>query len=130
MSKTISIPDELVEQIKSVAHTEALEQFFIDAARKQVRAVCARQLRQEYDRIHLRLTPPQVYERTLAGLTAFERKYGLTSEQFLQDFETGNIDEAPDDWLTFYRWRTMAYSLQRMEREYGFNREAQLSGSG
>jgi len=60
----IAIPDELVEQVKSVARTEALEKFFINAARKQVRV---------------------------------------------------------------YRWRTMAYGLRRMEKEYDFKREAQSS---
>ncbi|MBA4379441.1 MAG: hypothetical protein C0393_01920 [Anaerolinea sp.] len=128
MSTMIAIPDELVEQVKSVARTEALEKFFINAARKQVREIRARQLREEYERTHRRLTPHQVYERTLAGVVAFELKYGLSSDQFLRDFEAGVIDEDRDDWGAFYRWRTMAYGLRRIEKEYGFKREAQSSG--
>jgi hypothetical protein len=80
----------------------------------------ARQLRAEYERTHQRLTPRQVYERTAAQIAAFELKYGLSSDQFLQDFEAGVIDEDRADWTAFYRWRTMAYGLQRMEKEYGF----------
>ncbi len=130
MATMIAIPDELVEKVKSVAHTEALEKFFIDAALRQVRAIRARQLRQEYERTHRRLTPRQVYERTLAGVIVFERKYGIMSDQFLRDFESGGIDEDPDDWVAFYRWRTMAYGLRHMEKEYGFKRESHSSGNG
>lgn len=124
MSTTIAIPDELVEEVKSVSHVEILEKFFIDAARKQVRSIRARQLRQEYERTHRHLISREVYEKTLAKVIAFERQYGLASEQFLRDFEAGVIEEDPDDWVAFYRWRTMAYGLQRMEKEYGFKREA------
>ena len=130
MSTMIPIPDELVKQVKSIVRAEALEEFFIEAARKQVREIRARQLRQEYERAHRRLTPRQVYERTLAGVIALEHKYGLASDQFLRDFEAGVIDEDPDDWVAYYRWRTLAYGLRRMEKEYGFEREAQSSGSG
>jgi len=129
MSKMIAIPDELVEQVKSVARTEVLEKFFIDAARRQVRDIRARRLRQEYERIHRHLTPHQVYARMLTGVVAFEAQYGLSSDQFLQDFETGVLDEDRNDWVAFYRWRTMAYGLRRMEREYGFRREAQSGDS-
>lgn len=130
MSTMIAIPDELVEQVKSVARTEALDQFFIHAARKQVREIRARQLREEYERTHRRLTPRQVYERTLAQVVAFETRYALSSDQFLRDFESGVIDEDRSDWVAFYRWRTLAYGLRRMEKEYGFKREAQSGGNG
>lgn len=124
MSTMIAIPDELVEQVKSVTGMK-LEQFLIDAARRQVRQIRARQLREEYERTHRRLTPRQVYERTQAQVAAFELKYKLSSDQFLRDFEAGVIDEDRDDWAAFYRWRTMAYGLRRMEKEYGFTRKAQ-----
>ncbi|MFQ5616521.1 MAG: hypothetical protein ACE5GO_08690 [Anaerolineales bacterium] len=130
MSTMIAIPDELVEQVRVVAYTKTLEQFFIDAARQQLRTLRARQLRQEYERTHHRRTPRQVYEKTLAGVLAFERKYGIISDQFLRDFEAGVIDEDPDDWVAFYRWRTMAYGLQRMEEKYGFRREVHAGGNG
>jgi len=124
MPTTIAIPDELVEQVKSVTGMK-LDQFLIDAAHRQVRQIRARQLQAEYERTHRRLTPRQVYERTQAQIVAFELKYKLSSDQFLQDFEAGVIDEDRDDWVAFYRWRTMAYGLRRMEKEYGFTREAQ-----
>lgn len=129
MPTTIAIPDELVEQVKSVTMME-LDQFLINAARRELRQIRARRLREEYERTHRRLTPRQVYERTLVGVVAFERKYMLSSDQFLRDFETGVIDEDRDDWVAFYRWRTMAYALRRMEKDYGFKREAQGDGSG
>ncbi|MBK7202939.1 hypothetical protein [Candidatus Amarolinea dominans] len=83
---------------------------------------------EEYERTHRHRVPRQVYETTLTQVVAFETKYGLSSEQFLQDFEAGIIDEDPTDWVAFYRWRTMAYGLQHMEKEYGFQREAKASG--
>ncbi|MBI4721112.1 MAG: hypothetical protein HY770_07840 [Chitinivibrionia bacterium] len=70
-----------------------------------------------YERAHRRLTPRQVYERMLAQVVAFETKYALSSDQFLQDFESGVIDEDRSDWIAFYRWRTLAYGLRRMEKE-------------
>lgn len=124
MSMMIAVPDELVEQVRLVARSEAVEKFFINAARKQVRELRARRLSVEYERTHQRLLPRQVYAETLAGVVAFEAKYGLMSDQFLQDFEAGVLDEDRTDWVAFYRWRTLAHSLRRMEREYGFNREA------
>jgi len=129
MSTIIAIPDELVEQVRSVAHTEALEKFFNSAARRQVREIRARRLRQEYEHTHQRLTPRQVYARTLTEVVAFETQYGLSSDQFLQDFEAGVLDEDRNDWVAFYRWRTMAHGLRRLEREYGFQREAQSGDS-
>lgn len=122
MSTLAAIPDELVEQVKSVAIME-LDQFLIKAAHKELRQIRARQLRDQYERTHRRLTPRQIYESILAQIVALESRYGLSSDQFLQDFEAGRIDEDCDDWGAFYRWRTMTYGLQRMEREYGFKRE-------
>jgi len=125
MSTLIAIPDELVEQVKSVAQVEAVEKFFINAARKQVREIRARQLRKEYDSTHRRLTPSEVYVGMLSDVVAFETQYGLSSDQFLDDFESGLLEEDSSDWVAFYRWRTMAHGLRRMEQEYGFTREAQ-----
>jgi hypothetical protein len=133
MSKMIAIPDELFEQVESVSGMK-LDQFLINAARKEVRQIRARQMREEYERTHRRLNPRQVYETTLAGVVAFELKYKLSSDQFLRDFEAGatespfGIEEDRDDWVAFYGWRTMAYGLRHMEKEYGFTREAQSRG--
>ena len=123
MSTLIAVPDELVDQVKSVAHVDGLEAFFIDAARRQVRQIRARQMRQEYAAAHTPLSPRQVYQNLLEGVVAFESKYGLSSEQFLNDFEAGLLDEDREDWNAFYRWRTLAYGLKRLESEYGFTRE-------
>lgn len=123
MSTLIAFPDELVEQVKTVAHVDGLEEFFIEAARRQVRQIRARQMRQEYAATHTPLSPRQVYQNLLEGAMAFESKYGLSSEQFLSDFETGLLDEDGDDWNAFYHWRTLAYGLKRLENEYGFTRE-------
>jgi len=122
MSTLIAVPDELVDQVKSVVHADGLEEFFIDAARRQVRQIRARQMRQEYAATHSPLSPRQVYQNLLEGVVAFESKYGFSSEQFLADFETGLLDEDRDDWNAFYRWRTLAYGLKRLENEYGFTR--------
>lgn len=132
MSTMVAIPDELVEQVKSVTEMD-LDQFLISAARKQVRQLRAHQLRQEYEaqvrtQIH-RLTPRQVYDRTLADMVAFELKYSMSSDQFLKDFEAGLIDEDRNDWVAFYRWRTLAFSLKQMEKNYGFTREPQSGRS-
>ncbi|GIL15953.1 MAG: hypothetical protein BroJett039_11260 [Chloroflexota bacterium] len=124
MSTIVALPDELVEQVKSVTAMD-LDQFLVNAVRKELRQLRAQRLRREYERTHARLTPSQVYERTLVDVVAFENKYKLSSDQFLRDFEAGVIDEDRDDWVAFYRWRTLAYGLRDMEKEYGFTREAQ-----
>ncbi len=133
MSIMVAIPDELVEQVKSVTEMD-VDRFLIDAARKQVRQLCALQFRQEYEaqiqaQTHRRLTPREVYERTLSDVVNLERKYNMSSEQFLRDFEAGAMDEDRGDWVAFYRWRTLAYGLRKMEQEYGFTREPQTGHS-
>jgi len=127
MSTMIAVPDDLVEQVKSVTHTN-LDKFLISAARKEIRQIRARQLREEYERAHRRRLPREVYETTLAEVVAFETRYKLSSEQFLQDFEAGVMDEDSADWTAFYRWRAAAYGLRRMEKEYGFRREVKTGG--
>jgi hypothetical protein len=125
----ITIPDELVEHVKSVTPME-VETFFINAARKELRHLRARQLREEYERTHRHRTPQEVYEQTLAEIIAFETKYGVSSDQFLRDFETGVMDEDPTDWVAFYRWRTLVYGLRQMEHTYGLRREAKTDAGG
>lgn len=123
MSTLIAVPDELVAQVRSVAAVQALDDFFIDAAHRQVRQIRARQLRQEYERSQERRTPAQVYAALSEDALAFESKYGHSTEQFLSEFESGWLDEDADDWNAFYRWRTLAYGLKRLEQEYGFTRK-------
>lgn len=130
MSTLITVPDELVEQVRSVAAVETLDDFFIDAARRQVRQIRARQLRQEYERSQGRRTPAQVYASLSADAFAFESKYRRSTEQFLSEFESGQLDEDADDWNAFYRWRSLAYGLKRLEQEYGFTREAYSHDGG
>ena len=76
----------------------------------------------KYERAHEHRTPRQVYESTWAQVRGFETKYGLPSEQFLQEFESGRLDEDANDWVAFYRWRTLAYGLRHLEKEYGYGR--------
>ena len=114
MPVMIAIPDELVVQVKSAAHAKELDKFVINAARKEVRHIRARQLREEYERTHRHRVPRQVYETTLTQVVAFETKYGLSSEQFLQDFEAAIIDDDPKDWVALYRWGRMTSLLQHM----------------
>jgi hypothetical protein len=128
MSTVVAIPDELAEQVKTVTTME-LDQFLINAAQKELRQIRSRQLQEEYQRTHDDSTPREVYQRTLAQVNAFETQYGQSSDQFLQDFEAGVIDEDRSDWVAFYRWRTMAYALRRMEKEYDFKREMMSDAS-
>lgn len=128
MSTLITVPEELVEQVRSVAAVQEVDDFFIDAARRQVRQIRALQLRLEYERSPERRTPAQVYASLLADVLAFEAKYGRPTEQFLADFESGLLDEDADDWNAFYRWRAVGYALKRMEAEHGFTRENLSNG--
>ena len=121
MTTMIAIPDELVEQVKLVTPT-AVDAFFINAGRRELRQIRARQLRDEYERTQVHRTPREVYEGTLASVIAFESRYNIGSDQFLRDFEAGVIDEDPSDWVAFYRWRILAYALRHLEKEYGFKR--------
>lgn len=130
MSTLIAVPDELVEQVRSVAAVQALDDFFIDAARRQVRQIRARQLSQEFERNQERRTPAQVYASLSEDALVFESKYGRSTEQYLSEFESGRLDEDANDWNAFYRWRTLAYGLKRLEQEYGFTRKAYSDDGG
>ncbi len=126
MSITITIPDELIEKVKTVVPQPDIEKFFVDAAQKQLREIMMLRMREEYRRTHAHLprkTPREVYDAALAKVIVYETKYKMPSVQFLQDFESGAIDEDPDDWMAFYRWRGLAYSLISMEQRFGFRRK-------
>jgi len=125
MSVTITVPDELVEKVKTVVPQPDVEKFFVDAAQKQLREIMMARMQEEYRRAHEHLprkTPREVYARLLKEVIAFESKYKMSSDKFLPDFESGAIDEDPNDWMAFYRWRGLAYSLISMEKRYGFRR--------
>lgn len=125
MATMISVPEDLVEQVRSlVAASQAeIEKFFAEAARKRLREIKAKQAEAEYYQTHARLSPRQVFERSLKEVLALETKYGMSSEEFIRGFEAGEIDEDPDDPIIFYHWRTLHYGLQHMEKEFGFQRE-------
>lgn len=124
MTTLIAIPDDLIERIKSeVSQSQTeIEKFFTEAAQKQLREVRARRLQQQ-ERPRTHRTPREVYDAALAQVSSYETKYKMPSLQFLQDFESGALDEDPNDWMAFYRWRGLAYSLISMEKRYGFRRE-------
>ena len=126
MSVTITIPDDLIEIIKTqVTATPAeIEQFFVDAARNYLRELRAKQLHEAYERAHAAKLLREVYRQTITEIKSFESKYHMSSEQFLKAFESGAVDEDPDDWMAFYRWRNLVYSLRRMEEKYGLTPEA------
>jgi hypothetical protein len=131
MSVTITVPDELIEKVKTVVPQPDIEKFFVDAAQKQLREIMMLRMQEEYRRTHSHLprkTPREVYERLLKEVIAFETKYKMSSDQFLPNFESGAIDEDSNDWLAFYRWRTRAYSLRDMEKTFGLKREDVLHG--
>jgi hypothetical protein len=131
MSVTITVPDELIEKVKTVVPQPDIEKFFVDAAQKQLREIMMLRVQEEYRRANAHLprkTPREVYERLLKEVIAFETKYKMSSDHFLPNFESGAIDEDPDDWMAFYRWRGKAYSLRSMEKTYGLRHEDVLHG--
>ena len=49
-----------------------------------------------------------------------EEKYGLTSEEFYRQFQSGNLEEGPFD---YFDWRVLYNGYRRMQDRFGFSRE-------
>lgn len=122
MATMIAIPDELVQQVKSVVTTSQaeVEKFFVEAARKRLREIRAKQMEAEYHRTHARLSPRQVYNKMLAEIAEYETKYHMPTDRFVGDFESGIIEDDPFD---YYKWRGAYYTLRSVEAKHGFRRE-------
>lgn len=122
MATMISVPEDLVEQVRSLVATSQaeIETFFAEAARKRLREIKAKQAEAEYYKTHARLSPRQVYKKLLAEIAGYEAKYQMPTEKFVRDFEAGAITDDPFD---YYKWRGAYHILRSMEEKHRFKRE-------
>lgn len=65
-------------------------------------------------------TPFQHFVDVVHELRAFEEKYGMTSAEFYEKFQTGKIAEGPWD---YFEWRSLYGSFLSMKKRYGFSED-------
>ena len=66
-----------------------------------------------------RRTPFELFVETVHELRAFEEKYGMTSADFYEKFQAGEIEEGP--W-NYFEWRSLYSGFLFMEKRYGFSK--------
>jgi len=67
-----------------------------------------------------RPTPLAYFHQLVNRLRRYEEKYGMTSEEFYQRFQSGAIQEGPFD---YFDWRVLYDGYRRMQERFGFSRE-------
>lgn len=65
-------------------------------------------------------TPPAYFRQLVSKLRRYEEKYGLSSEEFYRQFQSGAIQEGPFD---YFDWRVLYDGYRRMQERFGFSRE-------
>jgi len=67
-----------------------------------------------------RRTPLELFTEIVHKLCAFEEKYGMTSAEFYQRFQTGELKEGPWD---YFEWRSSYSGFLFMKKRYGFSED-------
>jgi hypothetical protein len=67
-----------------------------------------------------RPSPLTYFRQLVKKLCEYERAYGMTSQEFYQQFQAGAIPEGPCDYLD---WRVLYDSYQHMQQRFGFSRD-------
>jgi len=67
-------------------------------------------------------SPLEYFGQIVDDLHHYEEKYGMTSEEFYQQFQSGDLEEGPFD---YFDWRVLYNGYRRMqERFFGFSTAA------
>lgn len=67
-----------------------------------------------------RRTPFELFAETVRRLRELERKYGMSSAEFYEGFQSGRIPEGP---LDYFDWRVEYGSYLRMKERFGFSED-------
>jgi len=67
-----------------------------------------------------RPSPMEYFRQVVSDLYHYEQKYGMTSEEFYQQFQSGALQEGPFD---YFDWRVLYDGYRRMQERFGFSRE-------
>ena len=65
-------------------------------------------------------SPLEYFCQIVTDLCHYEEKYGMTSEEFYQQFQSGNLQEGPFD---YFDWRLLYNGYRQMQKRFGFSRE-------
>ena len=65
-------------------------------------------------------SPLEYFGQIIADLRHYEEKYGMMSEEFYQQFQSGDLEEGPFD---YFDWRVLYDGYRRMQERFGFSRE-------
>jgi hypothetical protein len=66
--------------------------------------------------------PHQLFTETLQRLRELEHKYGISSQEFYERFQAGQIEEGPSD---YFDWRVEYGAYLTLKEQFGFSEEKQ-----
>ncbi len=67
-----------------------------------------------------RKTPFELFVETVHELRVFEEEYGMTSAEFYEKFQAGEIEEGPWD---YFEWRSLYGGFLFMKERYDFSED-------
>jgi len=67
-----------------------------------------------------RPSPFTYFRQLVKKLCEYEHAYGMTSQEFYQQFQSGAIPEGPFD---YFDWRVLYDSYKHMQQRFGFSRD-------
>jgi len=65
-------------------------------------------------------SPLEYFRQIVSKLHHYEQKYGITSEEFHRQFQSGVLPEGPFD---YFDWRVLYNGYRHMQKRFGFSRE-------
>jgi len=67
-----------------------------------------------------RPSPLAHFRQIVNRLRHYEQTYGMPSDEFYRQFQSGAIPDGPSD---YFDWRVLYDSCQHMQKRFGFSRE-------
>jgi Ni,Fe-hydrogenase I small subunit len=73
----------------------------------------------EYKVYEAQPSPREYFCQIVSDLCHYEQKYSMTSEEFYQQFQGGDLQEGPFD---YFDWRVLYDGYRHMQERFGFIR--------
>lgn len=109
MSDTITLPR---NQFLSASTSSPSPRFF-----RVQECATAKPMSQEMERTLAKIQ--KIFDDLVTDLEAYETRFEMNSEQFYNQFQSGEIDDEREE---FYDWRAKFSAYQNMNRRFGLSR--------